>query len=65
MLRKLGLCQILMKFGTNAYEIQLSPEIGISPIFNIADLTPFKAPTEEIDIGQIADTEDTTARKDT
>ena len=45
MLRKLGPCQILKKFGTNAYEIQLPPEIGISHIFNIVDLTPFKAPT--------------------
>ena len=58
MLRKLGPCQILKKFGPNAYEIQLPPEIGISPIFNIANLTPFKAPTEEIDIGQIANTKD-------
>ena len=57
MLRKLGPCQILKKFGTNAYEIQLPPEIGIYPIFNIADLTPSKAPTVEIDIGKISDRE--------
>ena len=49
MLRKLGPCQILKKFGPNAYEIQLPLEIGISPIFNIIDLTPFKELTKEID----------------
>ena len=49
MLRKLGPCQILKKFGTNAYEIRLPPEIGISPIFNIENLTPLKETNEEID----------------
>ena len=58
MLRKLGPCQILKKFGTNAYEIRSPPKIGISPIFNIEDLTPFKETNEEIDTGQIVDTED-------
>ena len=50
--------QILKKFGPKAYEIQFPPKIGISPIFNIANLTPFKAPTAEIDTRQIVDTED-------
>ena len=49
MLRKLGPCQILKNFGPNAYEIQFPPKIGISPIFNIADLTPFKALLAKID----------------
>ena len=48
MLRKLGPCQILKKFGPNAYEIQLPPKIGISHIFNIVDHTTFKPPTKEI-----------------
>ena len=58
MLRKLGSCQIMKKFGTNAYEIQLPPEIGISPIFNIEDLTPLKETNEGVDIGNISDVED-------
>ena len=57
MLRKLSPCQIVKKFGTNAYEIQLPPEIGISPIFNIVDLTPFKEANEGVDTWQIADVE--------
>ena len=41
-MKKIGPCTILHKFGENAYEITLPPSLSISPIFNIADLTPFK-----------------------
>jgi hypothetical protein len=34
-MKKIGPCRILKKFGANAYEIELSNGIGISPIFNI------------------------------
>ena len=40
--KKVGPRQILEKYGHNAYEIQLPLEIGISPIFNVCDLTPYK-----------------------
>ena len=30
------------KLGENAYEIELSDEIGISPTFNVSDLYPYK-----------------------
>jgi hypothetical protein len=35
--------QVLKKFGANAYEIELPDGIGISPIFNISDLYPYRA----------------------
>ena len=36
--KKIGPCKILRKFSANAYEIELPPNVGISPIFNIVDL---------------------------
>ena len=40
--KKIGPCKILRKFSTNAYELELPTGIGISPIFNVADLYPYK-----------------------
>ena len=40
--KKVGPCQILEKYGHNAYKIQLPTDIGISPIFNVCDLTRYK-----------------------
>ena len=40
-LKKIGPCKILRKFSTNAYEIEIPDVIGISPIFNVADLYPY------------------------
>ena len=48
-MKKIGSCQILRKFGENAYELELPESIGISPIFNISDLYPYK--TNEVDTG--------------
>ena len=36
----------------------MPPEIRISPIFNIADLTPFKVANKGVDTWQISDVED-------
>jgi hypothetical protein len=41
-LKKIGPCKILRKFGTNAYELELPGDVGISPIFNISDLYPYR-----------------------
>jgi hypothetical protein len=42
-MKKIGSCKILKKFEANAYEIELSDGVGISPIFNIVDLYPYRA----------------------
>ena len=41
-MKKIGPCRIVRKFSTNAYEIELLEGIGISPIFNVTDLYPYK-----------------------
>ena len=42
-MKKIGPCKVLKRFGANAYEIELPDGIGISPIFNISDLYPYRA----------------------
>jgi hypothetical protein len=42
-MKKIGPCRVLKKFGENAYEIELSDGIEISPIFNVSDLYPYRA----------------------
>ena len=42
-IRKIRPCKVLINFGENAYEIELLDGIEISPIFNVADLYPYKA----------------------
>ena len=39
-MKRIGPCKVIRKFGANAYEIELPDGIGISPIFNVADLYP-------------------------
>jgi hypothetical protein len=41
-IKKIGPCKILGKFSSNAYETKLPSSVGISPIFNVANLYPFK-----------------------
>jgi hypothetical protein len=48
-MKKIGPCRVLKKFGANAYDIELPDGIGISPIFNISDLYPYRA--EETETG--------------
>ena len=42
-MKKIGPCKVIMKFGANTYEIELLDGVKISPIFNVADLYPYKA----------------------
>ena len=37
-MKKIAPCKVLRKFSVNAYELELPLGIGISPIFNVADL---------------------------
>ena len=41
-MKKIGPCKILRNFDENAYEIELPDDVNISPIFNVADLYPYK-----------------------
>ena len=41
--KKIGPCKILRKFSSNVYEVELTKDVGISPIFNVSDLYPYHA----------------------
>ena len=41
-MKKIGPCRILRKFAANAYENELLDNVGISLIFNVADLYPYR-----------------------
>ena len=46
-MKKIGPCRILQKFSANSYELQSPPSVGISPIFNVVDLSPYTTVDEE------------------
>jgi hypothetical protein len=37
-MKNIGPCRILKKFAANAYEIELSDNVGISLVFNVVEL---------------------------
>jgi hypothetical protein len=41
-MKKIGSCKIIRKFEENSYEIELPDGVGISPIFNIANMYPYR-----------------------
>lgn len=50
-LKKIGPCQIIRKYGTNAYQVNLPDELDISLIFNISNLYAYSGgdrPEEEL-----------------
>ena len=40
--KKIGPCQVMHNFSANAYEVELPSDVGISPIFNVSDLYPYR-----------------------
>jgi hypothetical protein len=45
-MKKIGPCNILRKFATNDYEIELPDNVGISSIFNVVNLYPYNKEKE-------------------
>jgi len=37
-----GPYRVLRRFGSNAYGLEIPEELGINPIFNVEDLTPYR-----------------------
>lgn len=46
--RRVGPFRVAKKLGTNAYVIELPPDFGVSPVFNIEDLTEFEGDAVEL-----------------
>ena len=40
-MKKIGPCRVVRNFLANAYELEMPTGVGISPIFNVADLYPY------------------------
>jgi hypothetical protein len=53
-MRNIGPCNILRKFTSNAYEIELPDNVWISPIFNVVDLYPYN----KDEVGELDDQEE-------
>ena len=41
-MKKIGRCKILIKFDENAYQIEMLEDVGISPIFNVSNMYPYR-----------------------
>jgi hypothetical protein len=44
-----GPFKVLEKINDNAYKLELPPEFGVSPIFNISDLKPYLGEEDELE----------------
>jgi hypothetical protein len=44
-----GPFKILAKIIDNAYKLELPPEFGVSPTFNISDLRPYLGEDDELE----------------
>jgi hypothetical protein len=50
MSRAAGPYKIIEKINDNAYKLELPPEFGVSPTFNIADLKPYLGEEDELQL---------------
>jgi hypothetical protein len=48
--RATGSFKVLEKINHNAYKLELPPEFGVSPTFNISDLKPYLGEKDEIEL---------------
>jgi hypothetical protein len=48
MFRANGPFKILEKINDNAYKLELPPEFGVSPTFNISNLRPYMGEDDEV-----------------
>lgn len=46
LMKKIRPLKVVHKYGQNAYEVELPPTLGISPIFNVCDLYPYKGESQ-------------------
>jgi hypothetical protein len=53
--KKIGQCKVLRKFSSKAYEIELPSNIGISSIFNVSYVYPFKEAADILANAPISD----------
>jgi hypothetical protein len=44
-----GPFKIIEKINDNAYKLELPPEFGVSPTFNISDLRPYMVEEDELE----------------
>jgi hypothetical protein len=51
-MKKIGPCRILRKFVANDYDIEFPEVIGVSPIFNVGDLYPYRIDDTKVTDGQ-------------
>jgi hypothetical protein len=48
--RAAGPFKVLEKINDNAYKLELPPEFGVSPTFNISDLKPYLGEEDELEL---------------
>jgi translation initiation factor IF-1 len=56
--RAAGPYKVLANINDNAYTLELAPDFGISPTYNISDLKPYMGEEDEIELTPIQEGED-------